>query len=88
MQITCGTFSRFDTIFTRFDSVDAVIMHTNKEDKLTLTNSRLFKANLGNSSTYKALNCENKIQAHSRFSRPHTNPRHASVVPLDHRLIK
>ena len=31
-----------------------------EEDKLTLRNSRLFKANLGNSSTFKALNSGNK----------------------------
>ena len=43
-------------------------------DKFTSPNSRLFKANLGNSSTFNALNSENKIQEHSRFSRPRTNP--------------
>ena len=36
--------------------------------------SRLKKANLGNSSIFKALKSENKIQARSRFSRPRTNP--------------
>ena len=51
-------------------------MHTNINmfDKLTLTNSRLFKANLGNSRTFEALYSENKIQTHSRFSMPCTNP--------------
>ena len=34
-------------------------MHTNIKMKI---NSSLFKANLGNSSTFKALNSENKIQ--------------------------
>ena len=43
-----------------------VIMHANIsiDNKLTVTNSRLFKA----------LNSENQIQAQSRFSRPRMNP--------------
>ena len=45
-----------------------------EEDKLTLTNARLLKANLGNPSTFSLSNTENKIQAHSRFARPRTNP--------------
>ena len=45
-------------------------MHTNNIDMKKI-NSQLFKANLGNSGTFKALNSENKIQAHSVFKTPY-----------------
>ena len=46
-------------IYAFWHIVDAVIMHTNinkKEDKLTLTNSKLLNVNFGNSSTFKVIN--------------------------------
>ena len=49
-----------------------------------LTNLRFFKVNLGNSSTFKALNSENKIQAHSRFSRTRMNPALVTGHGLQH----
>ena len=64
-------------IFMCFDIIAiimAIIMDTNINIKKINLYSRLFKANLGNTGTFKALNYENKIQARLRISRPRTNP--------------
>ena len=59
-------------------TIDAAIMHTDQyeEDKSIATNSRLFKAHVDNSSAFKALNSENKIQAHSRYAPWDENTEH------------
>ena len=53
-----------------------------KINNYTLTKARLFKANLGNSNTFKDLNSENKIQAHFKVlnAPPPTTPANSTIT--------
>ena len=73
IHMTWHLYSRYVCVLTQYLCVlthrrchNYAYKYEYKKKKITLTNSRLF--NLGNSSTFKALNSENKIQAHSSFT--------------------